>query len=56
MTLIFAILMISTLAVSILLASLGKLTMKEAVLQTVAMSLGALTFFGLVALLQNATH
>lgn len=56
MTLIFAILMVATVAVSILLSTLGKLSMKETILQTLAMSAGALIFFGLVMLVESATH
>ncbi len=56
MTLIFGILMVSTVVVSILLSTLGKLSMKETILQTLAMSAGALIFFGLVMLVESATH
>lgn len=56
MTLIFGILMVATVAVSILLSSLGKLSLKETLLQTMAMSAGALIFFGLVMLVESATH
>jgi len=56
MTLIFVILMVSTLAVSVLLGTLGKLSVRELLLQTMAMGAGAVIFFGLVMLLESATH
>jgi len=56
MGLVLGVLMATTVAVSILLSSLAKMSMKERLLQTAAMGAAALTFFGLVALLQSSVH
>ena len=56
MGLILGILLVATLAVSMLLSSLAKMSMKERLLQTAAMGAAALIFFGLIALLQSSAH
>ncbi|MDH3732920.1 MAG: hypothetical protein OEU54_05270 [Gemmatimonadota bacterium] len=48
---ILVVLMVTTLAVSILLGTLAKLTVKELATQTLYMVTAGLVFFGLVALL-----
>ncbi len=48
---ILVILLVSTVAVSVLIGSLAKLALKELFLQTSAMTAAALIFFGLVVLL-----
>ena len=53
---IFGTLLVTTVLVSVLLGSLGKLTMKERALQTLAMGIAALTFYGLAILLQSSAH
>lgn len=50
MTLIFVVLLVATVATSILLGTLGKLPPKELMMHTVAMVLAAIGFFGLVTL------
>lgn len=56
MTMILAILLVSTLLVSLLLGQLGKLSMNERILQTVAMTAAAVIFFGLVLLVEAGLH
>ncbi len=56
MMMILGILLAATLAVSLLLGALAKLPLKEWLLQTAAMGAAALIFFGLVVLLDSATH
>lgn len=53
---ILGILLTTTVVVSMLLGSLGKLTMKERALQTMAMCIAALAFFGLATLMQSSGH
>ena len=53
---ILGILLVTTVLVSTLLGSLGKLSVKERALQTLAMCTAALTFFGLAILLQSGGH
>lgn len=54
MMMILGILLVATLAVSLLLGSLAKLPLSERLLQTAAMGAAALIFFGLVVLLDSA--
>lgn len=54
MMMILGILLVATLAVSLLLGSLAKLPLSEHLLQTAAMGAAALIFFGLVVLLDSA--
>ncbi|MCE2422180.1 MAG: hypothetical protein J4G03_02505 [Gemmatimonadetes bacterium] len=42
--------------VSLLLARLGKMNLKETVLQTLGMGAAALAFFGLILLMENFGH
>ena len=53
---ILGILLVATVAVSLLLGSLAKLPLSEQLLQTAAMGAAALIFFGLIALLDSALH
>ncbi len=53
---VLAILLVATLLTSLLLGQLAKLPMKERLLQTLAMTAAALIFFGLVVLVEGATH
>ena len=56
MMMILGILLVATLAVSLLLGSLAKLPLSERLLQTAAMGAAALIFFGLVVMLDSALH
>ncbi len=56
MTMILAILLATTLIVSLLLGHLGKLSIKERFLQTFAMLAAAFVFFGLVLMLDLGGH
>ena len=53
---ILGILLVATLVVSLLLGQLARLPMNERILQTAAMTLAALAFFGLVMLLDSFGH
>lgn len=56
MEMILGILLLSTVVVALLLGQLAKLSLRERVLQTAAMLAAAFVFFGLVVLLESATH
>ncbi|WP_420442220.1 hypothetical protein [Candidatus Palauibacter sp.] len=56
MMMILGILLISTVVVALLLGHLARMSFLERVLQTAAMLAAAFIFFGLVALLESATH
>ena len=56
MSLILGILLLSTVAVALLLGHLAKMSMRERALQTVAMLAAAFIFYGLVQLLESASH
>ncbi|WP_420615039.1 hypothetical protein [Candidatus Palauibacter sp.] len=56
MMMILGILLLSTVVVALLLGQLAKLSFRERVLQTAAMLAAAFVFFGLVVLVESATH
>ena len=56
MKMILGILLICTLAVALMLGHLAKMPLRDRILQTVAMLAAAFIFYGLVFLLENATH
>ncbi len=56
MSMILGILLLSTVVVALLLGHLAKLSVRERVLQTAAMLAAAFIFYGLVELLESATH
>ncbi len=56
MMMILGILLLSTVVVALLLGQLAKLSFRERVLQTAAMLAAAFVFFGLVVLVEAATH
>lgn len=56
MSTILGILLLSTVVVALLLGHLARMSFRERVLQTVAMLAAAFIFYGLVELLQSASH
>ena len=56
MSMILGILLLSTVVVALLLGQLAKLSLRERVLQTAAMLAASFIFYGLVELLESATH
>lgn len=56
MSMILGILLLSTVVVALLLGQLARLSFRERVLQTAAMLAAAFVFFGLVVLVESATH
>ncbi len=56
MSMILGILLLCTVVVALLLGQLAKLSLRERVLQTAAMLAAAFVFFGLVVLVESATH
>ena len=56
MSMILGILLLSTVVVALLLGHLARMSFLERVLQTVAMLAAAFIFYGLVELLESATH
>ena len=56
MSMILGILLVSTVVVAVLLGHLARLSLRERVLQTTAMLAAAFIFYGLVRLLESATH
>lgn len=56
MMMILGILLLSTVVVALLLGQLAKLSLRERVLQTGAMLAAAFVFYGLVVLVESATH
>ena len=56
MSMILGILLLSTVVVALLLGQLARMSLRERVLQTVAMLAAAFIFYGLVELLESATH
>lgn len=56
MSMILGILLLSTIVVALLLGQLARMSLRERVLQTVAMLAAAFIFYGLVELLESATH
>ena len=53
---ILGILLLSTVVVALMLGQLARLSLRERVLQTSAMLAAACIFYGLVRLLESATH
>ena len=53
---ILGILVAATVATSVLLGRLAKLTGKELLLQTIGMGIAAFAFYGLVVLVESALH
>ena len=56
MSMILGILRLSTVVVAPLLGQLARMSLRERVLQTAAMLAAAFIFYGLVELLESATH
>ena len=56
MSTILGILLLSTVVVALLLGQLARMSLRERILQTTAMLAAAFIFYGLVVLLENATH
>ncbi len=56
MSTILGILLLCTVVVALLLGQLARLSVRERILQTGAMLAAAFIFYGLVALLESATH
>lgn len=56
MSMILGILLLSTVVVALLLGQLARMSLRERILQTTAMLAAAFIFYGLVVLLESATH